>query len=229
MRPEKAKSPRIQNLNLFSVYIESNSKQRLNDYAVAKKLHTANIPVAGIHSKGHSQLIIRFATQTQANNFVNNAFILQALKCTAVISAHRPENSKGVIRGVDIDITEEEMLAEFQKSSHYTVVKTHRITRTDDKKQLVPTTTIILEFAGTTLPRSVTMYSVSRTVDIYVPKPTVCYNCQKYGHIAKQCKSTSPVCGFCSGQHDTRECSKDKEKDTPCCVNCQGKHSPNST
>lgn len=226
----KNQAPRIQNPNLtISVYVEYAKKQRLNDYAVAKKQHTANVAVASIHSKGHSQLLLRFATKTEANSFENNASLLHALKYTAEISTHRPENSKGVIRGVDINITDEEMIAEFKKSSHYTVNKVVRITRTDQNKQLVHTTTIILEFAGTKLPRSVAMYRVSRIVDIYVPKPTVCFNCQKFGDIAKPCKSSSPVCGFCSDQHDTKECTNDREKDTPCCVNCQGKHNQNCT
>lgn len=44
-----------------------------------------------------------------------------------------------------------------------------------------------------------------------------CYNCWRYGHIAKDCKKESPTCQKCSGQHTDKECQTDEE----CCVNCK--------
>lgn len=38
---------------------------------------------------------------------------------------------------------------------------------------------------------------------------TRCYNCQQYGHAAKSCKNTAPVCGHCSEEgHSIKECTK---------------------
>ncbi|KAI0993153.1 hypothetical protein K3495_g15031 [Podosphaera aphanis] len=47
-----------------------------------------------------------------------------------------------------------------------------------------------------------------------------CYNCQKYGHIAKACTADAK-CGHCAGTHNSRDCSKKQELR---CVNCGKKH-----
>lgn len=47
-----------------------------------------------------------------------------------------------------------------------------------------------------------------------------CYNCQKYGHVAKYCKSETPSCSQCAGEHSFKECP-DKNKENVCCVNCK--------
>lgn len=47
-----------------------------------------------------------------------------------------------------------------------------------------------------------------------------CYNCQKYGHIARNC-SVEPKCGQCAGGHNTRSCSGKGETR---CTNCSKKH-----
>lgn len=47
-----------------------------------------------------------------------------------------------------------------------------------------------------------------------------CFNCQKYGHIAKAC-STGSKCGGCAGDHNTRACPGKQE--VRCC-NCGRRH-----
>ena len=48
---------------------------------------------------------------------------------------------------------------------------------------------------------------------------TQCYHCQNFGHIDAKCptKSQSATCGFCAGNHNSRNCT---QKSTPCCANC---------
>ncbi|KHJ32722.1 putative zinc finger cchc-type protein [Erysiphe necator] len=49
---------------------------------------------------------------------------------------------------------------------------------------------------------------------------TQCFNCQKYGHVAKVC-SAAPKCGSCAGEHNTRICPG---KQDVRCINCARKH-----
>lgn len=46
-----------------------------------------------------------------------------------------------------------------------------------------------------------------------------CYKCQRYGHVAKFCKSKEPSCSWCAGEHEFKDCKKNKQEDVKC-VNC---------
>src|SRR5258706_8010229 len=46
--------------------------------------------------------------------------------------------------------------------------------------------------------------------------PSTCVQCQRYGHIAPDCKETLPTCAKCREDHWTRECATNDTKCTPC-------------
>ncbi|KAM3957317.1 LOW QUALITY PROTEIN: uncharacterized protein ACR2FA_008698 [Aphomia sociella] len=49
-----------------------------------------------------------------------------------------------------------------------------------------------------------------------------CLKCQQYGHVSKYCNESKSTCAHCSGQHDTRECTKIKETEfKPVCASCR--------
>lgn len=53
-----------------------------------------------------------------------------------------------------------------------------------------------------------------------------CNKCQKYHHYAADCKSATPVCGHCSGNHHSDDCNeKENEGFLKCCVNCKNSKS----
>lgn len=49
-----------------------------------------------------------------------------------------------------------------------------------------------------------------------------CKNCQVYGHTAKRCSSTAPICGKCTDPHTTENCTVEPENYL--CHNCRGNH-----
>ena len=59
----------------------------------------------------------------------------------------------------------------------------------------------------------------------YIPDPVWCYNCQKYGHIAANCRSKT-TCPICSGKHSYEDCEVQNLKDErkAICPNCRGDH-----
>ena len=61
-------------------------------------------------------------------------------------------------------------------------------------------------------------------VDVYVPNPLRCHNCQKYGHHEDRC-SKDPICSKCgqTGEHLESRCSNELH-----CVNYGEKHSADS-
>ena len=61
-------------------------------------------------------------------------------------------------------------------------------------------------------------------VEVYVPNPLRCHNCQTYGHHEDRC-SKYPICSKCgqTGEHLESRCSNELH-----CVNCGEKHSADS-
>jgi len=56
-------------------------------------------------------------------------------------------------------------------------------------------------------------------VELYVPNPLRCYQCQKFGHRKNSCLRPA-VCAECGGRdHQESDCHAD-----PHCVNCGGDH-----
>ena len=45
-----------------------------------------------------------------------------------------------------------------------------------------------------------------------------CFNCHKFGHLAKECTDKAPLCGFCAGAHSSKDCVS---KTALCCANCK--------
>jgi Zinc knuckle len=153
------------------------------------------------------------------------------LRCTAKIQDQQIKQ-RGVIRGIDTEISEQDLFDELTRDPHNQIQKVTRMMKNETDESgivnKVPTTLVILEFTGNSLQRKVYLYKVARNVEVLVGKPTICFKCQKFGHMSKQCKSTSTYCGFCALSHNTRDCPKNRSSDTPSCINCDGAHAPSS-
>lgn len=222
-------APPIERPAKIGVYLEKIDQRRLLVLTVAKYLHDERIQMSNIYSKGYSQVLVLFPTMPAANRLLNHPTILDTLKCKATLSSPQ-SNLKGIIRGIDVDFPEADLKKELHRNGHKDIIKVIRIMRQEGQisTNKVPTASVILEFSGKVLPERVSLYNVKRDVDVFVGKPRVCYKCLKFGHTAKQCKSSTTFCSFCGLNHKTEDCPKDKKTDTPCCVNCQGNHVPMS-
>ena len=60
-------------------------------------------------------------------------------------------------------------------------------------------------------------------VEIYIPNPVRCFNCQRYGHFKSNC-SRPASCEKCGQEGHTSETCEE----SPRCCNCQGSHPANS-
>ena len=125
--------------------------------------------------------------------------------------------TKGVIVGVDLDITEDDLLDEL--SDQVTQVK--RITRRSGG-EVTPTKAVVLWFDTSNLPTTINIGYEIKKVMAYRPPVSRCYNCQRYGHSAHRCNAKIR-CPRCSQGHKWEDCPNKKE--TPKCANCGGNHS----
>jgi len=87
-----------------------------------------------------------------------------------------------------------------------------------NKDGRVDSLSVMLQFEEERLPERVKIGYISYPVRAYVRAPLRCYNCQRYGHIAKVCKAKRR-CARCGGEHDYGRC--DEGAEVKCC-NCGG-------
>ena len=61
----------------------------------------------------------------------------------------------------------------------------------------------------------------------FVKGPQQCFNCQKYGHHARTCRSEIHICRYCAGTHHSHQC-KDNKHRTLKCANYGHEHATTS-
>ena len=128
----------------------------------------------------------------------------------------KPAEIKGVISGVPVELSEEEIkqslagqLVSYVKRFPY---------RTE--KGVMQSRSVLLCFTSRILPPVVDIGYLRFRTRPYIPPPKRCFNCNRYGHLAKQCRSAHR-CTKCGGRHLYEKCDTNMLK----CVNCGGAHS----
>jgi len=98
-----------------------------------------------------------------------------------------------------------------EKSHHYQGVTAASIIHVRDGGSRRRTNTVILTFASPQPPKYITASYLRVPVEPYIPNPLRCFNCQKYGHSSRACKSTA-LCVHCGESgHEAAHC-KNKKK-----------------
>ena len=127
--------------------------------------------------------------------------------------------NRGIIFGVDEELTEEQISYEIDLPAKRIVRKIGG--------EIKITRQVILYFEGK-IPAHVFFLWRRYEVSVYIPEPTNCYNCQKFGHKANKCNSSSK-CPICSGHHSYEDCdvrkTNNKDERRALCPNCKGQHS----
>lgn len=125
--------------------------------------------------------------------------------------------SKGVISGVPLDVSEEEIVSDCRE---FGVTAARRITRRRDG-QLTKTLSVCLTFNSPKMPSYVKLGYLIFETKPFIPPVVRCYNCQRIGHVADGCRSKTR-CVRCSGPHKFEECP---DKDKVLCCRCGEEHS----
>ena len=122
-----------------------------------------------------------------------------------------PKQNKAIIHAVPVAITEEEILQELRQH------KVSQVKRLGTKQK---TESVVLTFPSESFPPVVEIGCYKYKTKTFIPKPTRCYNCQQFGHVAKFCVNNKR-CPKCSENHSYEECKSVLAK----CLNCGGQHS----
>ncbi|XP_051161344.1 uncharacterized protein LOC127291699 [Leptopilina boulardi] len=82
-------------------------------------------------------------------------------------------------------------------------------------------------FNSPIVPRNIVLGDFVIPITPSLQRPRRCFRCQRYCHVANQCRSTYPTCEFCSGRHLTDLCPNGHLQ--PKCKNCKGSHVASSS
>jgi len=139
-----------------------------------------------------------------------------------IVEPHKTLNTvKGVVRSRAMSQCTEEELREILKEQ--SVID---IIRVKIKKQgeIIVTDTYILTFEKHQAPKTIKLSEWHKEmVDEYVQRPQQCFNCQRFGHVAKYCRREVQTCSRCGLEgHAKGNCANAIE-----CFHCEGPHYAN--
>ena len=172
-----------------------------------KKLHRSNQLLIEVSKKAHAENLLRAQT-------------FHDLKVR--VYPHTSLNSsKGVIRCPELRNCDEDEILEGTRSQGVTGVKRFKVKRNGELKD---TNTFVFTFNTPVLPKTVKVAYFRVNVEVYIPNPLRCHNCQKYGHHEDRC-SKDPICSKCGqiAEHSEGRCTNELQ-----CANCGEKHSADS-
>lgn len=163
--------------------------------------------------------------QQKLNSLLNIKHIGNTkIKCRLPISH---TFTRGVIGPIGLDTSVEE-LSEYLKDANPSVTNVKRLNKGNSK---IPTLSLMIQFQCTELPDYVTIGYQKYKVRQFIPSPWQCFNCQRFGHSAKECRS-KPRCLMCAGTHESKQCPMKTNNETIPkndlkCANCLGNHAAN--
>jgi hypothetical protein len=187
---------------------------KLSPFAIHKCIQCAAGNTKNIRKQRDGTLLLEVTDQRQSDSLLKLTVFIDI---TVKVSAHHYLNScRGVVRSRDLrDCTEQEV-KEGLADQGVTDVRRINAFRNGVK---VPTNTLILTFARSTLPPTIKAGYLAIKMEPYIPNPLKCFKCQRYGHHQTKC-TREQVCARCgtTGHGDTT-C-----EENPHCINCSGSH-----
>lgn len=193
-------------------------KENINEISTGQLLKKQGIQsVKEIKKTGKNRLKIILTNRTEANKIITSPNIARINNIKAFV----PKNfiiTVGIVKDVPLDLSVEEMLESSRVQGDVPINKIERMTFWDRINKLAkPSTNIKIEFRSSTLPREMFLFFVKKRIDHFIPKPTLCRKCLRYGHVDKICRAptrscinccedTHPISADCECSHCTRSC-----------------------
>lgn len=208
----------------FRVMVElvdtQNGNLKINKLSLActlRRMPMYKTHVTEMKQVGRNKLMVYLNNYQIANRLTTDAN-LNEKNYRAYIPRHLVSVT-GVIAGVPLDITEEEIADEME--SEYPVMTVYRMNRhVNGKKE--PTMRVSVTFRAAKLPEHVRIFCCSVGVRAFYRKSVLCYNCLRYNHLAANCKSKRR-CNNCSKTHDKEEDFKECKQPVKC-LYCREAH-----
>ena len=213
----------------FATYliIESLNKEKpittLSPFVIEKQIEAAIGTAKSVKKLKNGTLLVETTRKTQTEKLKKlDSFFGVPVKVTE----HKSLNtSKGIIRNPILKSETEENILEYLKPQGVTHVKRFTIRR---NQVIVNTNTLLLTFNSIVTPKTLKIFYQIIPVELYVPNPLRCFNCQRFGHHESNCPadvgSVCERCGTVNHDHPTSQCQNQAK-----CVNCGENHMSRSS
>lgn len=204
----------VPNLDPIEVCVSSNELLP-KQIGLAKLLKSENIPnITEIKYKTPYKVFMRFETRADAEKLISNRKLAElGYKCRFT---NEVSFTYGLVRYIEKEIEEEELLKSFRGESEIVAVK--RLRRMDEAGTWSECETVRICFKSPTLPQYIYGYDCRFKIEPYTFPVNQCSVCWKFGHLARMCPSSKKKCPKCSGEHENCETTHLK------CINCKGNH-----
>ena len=235
-RPALAAKPAQSTFNIAPLILEGAtiSKIQLNDML---KKNFGDVKISNIQSSRTGSITIQASDIKSFNKILNEFQVFlsnnghAAAKLFVPRSIQRIKDTEKVafVKRVDLEIPEDRIIAAI-KDAGIDILNVARLNGKDGK---TPTQTVRITF-GDVANRN-TFVKTGLQVDYmhfeaesasHNTKPTQCFLCLKYNHVAKYCKTKDQKCARCGDNHRKDLCTATDDQ-VKCC-NCNGKHEATS-
>ena len=186
----------------------------LSPFVIEKQIEAIIGTPKSVKKLKNKTLLVETTRKTQTENLLK---IKKFFNLNVNVSEHKTLNtSKGIIKDRTLKGETEANICEYLQNQGVIAVKRFTIKKNYD---VIETNTLLLTFNTVTVPKSLKIFYRVIPVDIYVPNPLRCFNCQRFGHHESDCPvdyaSVCEKCGTGGFDHIASNC-KNQVK----CVNC---------
>ncbi|KAF9406702.1 hypothetical protein HW555_013009 [Spodoptera exigua] len=211
------KSKKLKDKNKIEVYISSKEKLP-KQFNLAKIFRDQNIKdIMRLKFINPYRVRIELGSEISAEKLETCKYFLD--QGWNIHRAMENSMSYGVIRDVDLELTDENILENIFCPEPAKLISVLRLNRKNfGEDGWSPSEAVRLGFKGSFLPPYVYTHDLRIKVEPYVFPVSQCSRCWRFGHIHKKCPSTKVICPKCGKNHENCETTDMR------CVNCGGEH-----
>ncbi|XP_022815786.1 uncharacterized protein LOC111349056 [Spodoptera litura] len=209
----KTDNSQLEEVNKYQLCITS-IETLPKQMALAKLLRSENIKgITRIKYKSFNKVLIQLSEDEEVVKLLECQKLKDmGLRCQKV---NELTLSYGIVKGVDIDLNEKELLDVIECSTE--IISINRLKRINTEGKWIDSEVVRISFKGS-LPSYIYAYGCRFKVESYVFPVTQCSGCWQFGHILKFCPTKKKLCPKCGNNHENCDITEFK------CLNCKGPH-----
>ena len=201
--------------------IESTNKDKpitsLSPFVIEKQIEALIGTVKSVKMLNQT-LLVETTRKSQTENLLRTKTFFNL---PVQVSEHKTLNSsKGIIRDRALKGESDDNIRENLQEQGVIAAKRFKVKKGHD---FVDTNRILLTFNSVVPPKTLKIFYRIIPVEMYVPNPLRCFNCQRFGHHENNCPvdigSVCERCGKGGDDHHTNQCTNPAK-----CVNCGKDH-----